>query len=136
MISSLIRRLALFTTSHRITILADDSKKTFIVKWATPEAWLMLALVSQSILSSIVRRHASPLFLLFCAPFSYFTLCLVLNRTIVEITNRTLSVRHRPLPWPGNKSIPIDDIGSVYVERIEEKDNFITYESLRMLARE
>src|SRR5262245_28158579 len=117
--SSFIRRLSLFTTSHNIAVLEGEGRKAFIVKWARPEAWVMLAFVCGMILLTIIRRHASLAFSVFVGPFSYFTLCLVLNRTIVEIINRKLFVKHRPLPWPGNRAIPIDDIRSVYVERME-----------------
>ena len=48
---------------------------------------------------------------------TYYTICLFFNRTYINVSQRTLSVRHAPLPWPrGNKEIPVADIQQLYVE--------------------
>lgn len=36
------------------------------------------------------------------------------NSTVVEITKDLLSVRHGPVLWPGNRSIPIEDLAQVF----------------------
>lgn len=49
---------------------------------------------------------------------SYFTLCLFLNRTVVSIAGGLLTVRHGPLPWPGNRELPVDDLEQLYCEEV------------------
>jgi hypothetical protein len=51
--------------------------------------------------------------------FGYVALSFTLNRTIVEVLNGRLLVRHRPMPWLGNRAILVVDIETVYYDQIE-----------------
>jgi hypothetical protein len=37
---------------------------------------------------------------------TYYTLTGLLNRTTIEVGRNHLSIRHGPLPWPGNREVP------------------------------
>jgi hypothetical protein len=42
--------------------------------------------------------------------------CGFVNRTRISIESGDLIVRHGPLPWPGNRTIPTDDLTQLYCE--------------------
>ncbi|KYF50524.1 hypothetical protein BE08_02375 [Sorangium cellulosum] len=48
---------------------------------------------------------------------TYLLLASLLNRTHLTITGHELQVRHGPLPWPGNTSLPVDSIEQLYCAR-------------------
>lgn len=48
---------------------------------------------------------------------TYFTLCLFVNRSTVTVAD-TLRVRHGPLPWPGNVTLPAEAVTAVYCEEV------------------
>lgn len=45
---------------------------------------------------------------------TYFTLSGFLNRTVIELTPELLKVEHGPLPWPGNRTLPVLDVDQLY----------------------
>ena len=47
---------------------------------------------------------------------TYFTLAGFLNRTSIEAASGELTIRHGPIPWRGNRSIPVDDLDQLYSE--------------------
>lgn len=59
----------------------------------------------------------------------YYTLCLFLNKTYVDIADGFLTVHHAPIPWwKGNKTIPIDEVDQVYVkEKVTKNKNGKSY---------
>ncbi|WP_437672883.1 hypothetical protein [Sorangium sp. So ce131] len=48
---------------------------------------------------------------------TYLLLISFINRTHLSITNGVLRVRHAPLPWAGNITLPVDDIQQLYCSR-------------------
>ena len=56
---------------------------------------------------------------------SYYTLCLFLNKTYIDIAEDYLTVHHQPIPWwKGNKSIETSRIKQVYVkEKVNQGKN-------------
>lgn len=48
--------------------------------------------------------------------FAYATLCGFVNRTRVAIERGVLTIRHGPLPWPGDRSVPIPSIAQLSTE--------------------
>ena len=44
----------------------------------------------------------------------YYTVATLLNTTAIEVCHQTLSVRHRPLPWFGNKDIDARTIEQIF----------------------
>lgn len=49
---------------------------------------------------------------------TYSTLTGFLNRTKITVRNGTLSLRHGPLPWAGNRSIAVDEIDQLYCQQV------------------
>lgn len=48
---------------------------------------------------------------------TYYTICLFVNRSYISASQRMLTVRHGPLPWPrGNKEIQVSDLQQLFVE--------------------
>jgi len=112
-----------------VTILERAGKKAFILNWARPEYWIMLSLLLPTALS---LRASSPQFVLFFLFFSYFIVAAVFNRTVIEVTEDTLFVKHGPLPWLGNRSIPIHRIKSVYAEHMQHSRR--TIHNIRLVS--
>lgn len=55
---------------------------------------------------------------------TYWTLCLFVNRTEIRVDTNTLEVRHRPLPWPGQRKISVHKIRQPFVkEKISHTKN-------------
>jgi len=48
---------------------------------------------------------------------TYVVLTGLLNRTTVTVERETLTVRHAPLPWPGNVSVATDQLDQLYCRR-------------------
>lgn len=47
---------------------------------------------------------------------TYFTLAGFLNRTRIRLNPAELSVRHYPLPWPGNRTLGRQDLDQLFCE--------------------
>jgi hypothetical protein len=64
----------------------------------------------------------------------YVALAFFLNHTLIEVGEGTLKVRHRPLPFPGNRTISATDIRQLFcVERTTRK-GAVTYDVMAQLA--
>jgi hypothetical protein len=48
---------------------------------------------------------------------SYYTSARLVNRTLVTLTTNGLSIHHGPLPWPGNRSLPIHHVQDFRCEK-------------------
>lgn len=62
---------------------------------------------------------------------TYYTLAGLLNKTTLRIAKGVLSVRHGPLPWRGNRRLPVDRIRQLYVrKRVHEgqESKSVTYD--------
>lgn len=58
---------------------------------------------------------------------SYYTLCLLFNKTIISIDHSQIQVKHSPLPWKGNKVVEAENISQLYVkEKISRGKNGTT----------
>lgn len=49
---------------------------------------------------------------------TYSTLAGLLNRTDIDVNRTELTLRHGPLPWPGNRTIPGRSLAQLYVEEV------------------
>ena len=47
---------------------------------------------------------------------TYFVLCSFVNRTRIKVSMGQLTVRHGPLPWPGNYTMNSADVEQVYCQ--------------------
>ncbi len=68
---------------------------------------------------------------------TYFFISTLLNSTYISITPGSLGIKHKPMPWLGNKIIPVGDIDQVFVkEKITNGKNGRHYHySLRYLTK-
>lgn len=47
---------------------------------------------------------------------SYVAISRWVNRTTIRVADGRLSVRHGPLPWPGNRTMPVSDVKQLYTK--------------------
>lgn len=65
---------------------------------------------------------------------TYFTLCGFLNRTTVNVSPREISVRHGPLPWFGNRTVPALQVAQIFREEIVRQGKNGTYTRYQLSA--
>jgi len=69
---------------------------------------------------------------------AYYTLTRILNKTVIQLTASELSIQHGPLPWPGNRLLPVSGLKQLYckevISRDYEGDTFIRYHLLAVLS--
>jgi hypothetical protein len=110
--------------------VADDGRATRWTRvWWSPAAFVLLvfalfwnALVVV-VFAAFQRSSAPLLFRMFPLIhlgvglfLFYLSIAALLNRTVLEVdADRTLSVRHGPLPWPGRVTLDSGDVTQVYV---------------------
>ena len=61
----------------------------------------------------------------------YFTLATFMNTTVITVGIGTMTVRHGPLPWRGNRDVRVSDVGQLYVrEKVTRNNNStsVTYQ--------
>ncbi len=78
-----------------------------------------------------MAKFFAPLFIAVGICITYYTLARWLNRTHVLVSPGKIAVRHKPIPWYGNKEIPVVDIKQLYSKekvRRSSKGAHITYE--------
>ena len=56
------------------------------------------------------------LFCLIGISLTYFLFAGFMNTTVIKVTSSILSIRHGPLPWPGNEEGPSNGIKQIYVK--------------------
>ena len=72
----------------------------------------------------------------------YFSLAHVFNKTHIVVSRGMIEVRHRPMPWPGNKKLFFTELDQLYVrERIEQRygengPSYTTYHEVRVICSE
>lgn len=55
---------------------------------------------------------------------SYYTLCLLFNKTLIDVSDGHLWVSHSPIPWwKGNVDIPVDQIEQIFVKEKQRQSN-------------
>jgi hypothetical protein len=54
---------------------------------------------------------------------TYYVLTGLLNRTTVELTPHELVIAHAPLPWAGNRRLPVSRVGQLYCEEANFQRN-------------
>ncbi len=108
----------------------EDGGRAFVLRWRSPLhvfgaifcvawSWLlprMLGAVPGKAWQVIEYALMLPL-VAFGAALAYFSAAGLVNRTRVGVADGALDVRHGPLPWPGNRRIPLGELDEVYVER-------------------
>lgn len=51
----------------------------------------------------------------------YYSLCGFVNKTTISVDWENLRIKHHPLPWRGNRTIPRSDVKQLYVKRQESR---------------
>ena len=134
----------------------------FIRRWFNPAAFLGLILTvgwsmflydsgsdllhadpSASVLASPeaggVRTAMFPVAALFfagAAALAYSTLTMFVNRTIIDVSDTELAVRHGPLPWPGGHTLCASDLTQLYCRkrmRMTGRGRRLTYELVAIM---
>ena len=82
----------------------------FCVLWDAGIAYMLLYWCADALFFCFMLP-----FMLFAVLITYFMFCLFLNHTVIETSRGVLSVRHRPLPWPG-KQVALIDVDHLYCE--------------------
>lgn len=49
---------------------------------------------------------------------TYTCLSMYVNSTVLTMTRQDVSIKHGPLKWPGNRTIPLNDVDQFYSEEI------------------
>jgi len=68
------------------------------------------------------------------AGLTYYVLCMLVNRTIVEVGDGVLSIRHVPLPWRGNRTLPADELDQLYCKQRVHRSRNGSYETYEIYA--
>jgi hypothetical protein len=59
---------------------------------------------------------------------AYGALAGIMNRTTIRVTGDRLRIRHAPLPWLGNREVPVDELEQVYCTQKEHRGkNGVTF---------
>lgn len=111
----------------RVTIRRGPDGVEIVLRWL---CWAVLLLVPfcifwnswlVSFFSAASRMNAPWFVKLFPlihvaagALITYFTLATILNSTQIRVGGGRMVIRHGPLPWPGNRSMPASEINQVY----------------------
>ncbi|MBK8939554.1 MAG: hypothetical protein IPM79_18530 [Polyangiaceae bacterium] len=66
---------------------------------------------------------------------AYTALTGLLNKTLIELKDGVLSVRHGPIPARGNRTIPASDIRQLYTEQQVSSKGALTYDLNAVVAR-
>lgn len=64
----------------------------------------------------------------------YSSIAGMINRTIIRVADGMLTIRQTPLPWFGNRSIPVNDLRQLYVRRRIHRNKNGTYSRWELLA--
>jgi hypothetical protein len=135
---------------ERFEIANDGS--VFRIQWRWPRiAALLIAVFAAGWDAFLVSWYSTALTLgerssgmaLFALPHTvvglvlpYVALAFLFNSTRVEVGEGQLRVRHRPIPFPGNKTLAANDVRQLFsVERIGRKGS-VTYDVMARLASE
>lgn len=107
-------------------------------RWRTPSAFFVLAFAATwdgflvfwyATLVPLLFRADAPrmfltAFLLFPLLFvavgvrqTYAAIAQLVNRTVVCVEPRALTIRHAPLPWPGGRSLSLEGLRAFFVRR-------------------
>lgn len=110
-------------TPPRFRVDVDENSLAISRRWLGVELLVLapFCLFWDSILA--VFLAAGPFPGLFILPhtlvgvgMTYYALSLALNRTTIRVDHDAVSIRHGPLPWVGNQTLPTDAVQQLYVD--------------------
>lgn len=128
----IVRQRARVPKPDGMMVSSTGDVLTLTRRWFTPAAfilvffcvfwdgflvvWYALTLTSRHV--DVVALLFPMLHVLAGAFLTYFCVCLFVNRTVFTLTRRDLSIRHVPLPTPGNRTLEISQVDQFYAEEV------------------
>lgn len=113
-------------------IQVEESRNSLIItyKWSKTTGYVLLgfslfwnSFLYFGFISTMIAEEAPTFVLFFMIPFvgagiflTYFGIANILNSTIITVGYDTVSVRHAPMAWFGNKDVFKHDIKQLYVK--------------------
>lgn len=105
----------LHRTPHELVLVRRDGGCVTLMLFI---AVLIFAVPAAALLSqrpTYVHLVVAGLCALIAMAFLYSPIAAAMNRTTIRVTYDTLTLRHHPLPWPGNRTISAADIQSLNI---------------------
>lgn len=87
----------------------------FTVVWCGGIGVMLVGMVASEGLLAAIPMLAIP-HVWVGAALAYYSLAVVLNTTVIVVEDGHLEVIHGPVPWWGQRTLPVDDIDQLYVE--------------------
>jgi hypothetical protein len=128
----------------------EDDAGTFRIRWkwsrvvALPLLLIAVAWDAQLIsryAGSLSRGEASPAMVPFPIPqlalgvvFSYIALAFLVNSTFIEVGQGELRVRHRPIPFPGTRTISVADVQQLLCVQRTGRRGTVFYDVVARIA--
>jgi hypothetical protein len=124
--------------SENVTCEREPTGLTLTYRWFSGHTfWVVVgvfALVWNGlmgfILVSLLANESAWDQYLMMAPFAgfgllmaYVTLANIFNGTVIQLTPAELTVRHVPLPWRGNRSLPVSGLKQIYCKEVKGTDS-------------
>ena len=66
---------------------------------------------------------------------SYACVCMFVNRTVVEVGDGQLTIRHGPLPCPGNRTIDTASLDQLYCKQRQHRTQRSVYATYELFAK-
>ena len=95
-----------FSPVHLFLLFFAVAWNAFLVGWHT------MAFETESFFMSLISVVHTGV----GVGLAYLVVCGFVNRTIILVRNGTLSVRHTPLPWPGNTELEASSLKQLYAK--------------------
>jgi hypothetical protein len=124
------------TLPRGVTVLDTGARLTIVRRWFHWSAIVLAAFAALWIgllafFYAMISRSGAPAFV-FLFPLlhvgvgvvlAYFAAALFLNRTVVEVGDGRLRVRHGPLPWRRAPTLAVSEVSQVFVREDRHKDS-------------
>jgi hypothetical protein len=130
----------------------DDNGAVFRIRWK----WPRIAAVALGLFSvawdtflvawykgALTQTTFSPVMLIFPighvaigVVLPYVALAFLMNHTLIEIEAGVLRVRHRPIPFPGSRTVTVGDVQQVFCVEREGRKGPVTYDVMIRLTSE
>ena len=82
-------------------------------RWWGADA-ILLVLVCVAVDAFVALKHSAFILDVSGVLLTYMTVATCVNRTVIRVERGFLSIRHGPLPWSGNKRIPLESLEQVF----------------------
>ena len=106
-----------------VKVFNDQQNFLIAYRWFTYRAPVRTVFVIIWDYFFVYKLHYSETPLIFLLPYifigiwiTYANIATYINKTYVKINQSSLSIRHAPIPWLGNKTLNTRDIEKVYSE--------------------